>query len=84
MSSPRMASENSSDGKIESFEWPVFSKRFKSILGACGSETAGCRGKGGNAGLVKAYQKHKRKYCGLPEDKSCLIFHYLQTFGRHC
>ena len=59
MSSPRMTSENSPDGKIKSLENAMFPEGLQRILRACRSEAASCRRKRGNAQLIESDQKHK-------------------------
>ena len=61
MSSPRMTSENSPDGKIKSLENAMLSEGLQRILRACRSEAACCRRERRNAQLIESDQKHERE-----------------------
>ena len=85
VSAPGMASQDAFCGQVETFEHSVFSERFKSILRAGRSESAGCRSKRGDAHLIETYQKYKGEDHGFaddPESFTFLTFHWLSSLCR--
>lgn len=65
MSSPGMAAQDAPDGKVEPFEWAVFSECLEGILRACGSEPAAWLLQWRDAGLIESDQKYERSYRDL-------------------
>ena len=79
VTSPWVAAENPSYGKVKSFEDPMFSECFKRILRTGRSESACSRSQRGDAALIEAYQGYEREYQNLSEDRQDFIrtlFHF--------
>ena len=53
VASPRVATQDTADGEIESFERTMFLQSLYGILGACGGEPAGRRCQGGDVSPVE-------------------------------